>query len=141
MKVERNIIGTFDNVTLFIRASTGGKDDTRDAARRVKTKGDRRSNDLGRQFPWPGKTAANGVVHPNIFVQIFPAQGQTTDTKRDLLEEALGRFGQQRILRGGKTDKSPVSKFQANLPGIDPAAHGCGFCHGFSGHAFEYTPG
>jgi len=102
----------------------------------------RRQNHCGklcRQFSRTGKASTDGVIHPNVFVQFLPAQGQTVQAKRGFFEKILRRVGEQWIFRGGKTDKSSINEFQTNPPGFNPAAHGCGFGHIFSDHAIEFN--
>ena len=90
-----------------------------------------------RQFFAVRKPSAYGVVHPDVFVQLFPAQGEAVETQLNLFEQVLGRVGKPRILGGGKTRATAIGQFQANPPGFHPAATRDGYSCRFNDHAFQ----
>jgi len=80
-----------------------------------------------RVHPWLKiQTPIAPIVHPDVFVQFFPAQGQPVQSERDLLEKILWRVGEQRIFGGGKTQWLSVGEFQTNVAVFHPPARGGG---------------
>ena len=84
------------------------------------------------------KTSTHGVVHPDVLIQFFPAQGEAVEAQLNMFQQVLRRAGEQRIFGGGKTYAAAIGQFQANPPGFHPAAAGDGFGCRFNDHAFEY---
>src|SRR6266576_5555664 len=86
---------------------------------------------------WTGETPAHGVVHPDIVVEVFPAQGQSLKAEFDLFELRLRGVGEQRILAGGETHQPLIGQFQTDAAAFHPTAHRGGFFLNF--HDAQYT--
>jgi hypothetical protein len=67
------------------------------------------------QFSRTGKPSTDSVIHPNVFIQAFPAQGQTTQTKRNFFEKVLRRVGKQWVFL---TPLPSASSRQTRRPSI-----------------------
>ena len=91
-----------------------------------------------------GKTAAHGVVNPDVLVQFLPAERPSLYPEEDFFEQILRRICQQRIASGWEADHSLVIEFQPNTAALHPAAHAGGRAildHVFSGdHGNECKP-
>ena len=83
------------------------------------------------------KTSAHGVVHPDVLVQFFPAQGEAMEAQSNLFKQVLRGAGEQWIFGCGGTHAAAIGQFQANPPGFHPAAADDGFGCRFNDHAFE----
>src|ERR1035437_9639612 len=56
------------------------------------------------------KASAHGVVHPDVLIQFFPAQGEAVEAQLDLFKQVLRRAGEQRIFGGGKTHAAAIGQ-------------------------------
>ena len=90
---------------------------------------------LRRQLLSARETPANRVVHPDVFVEFFPAQSQSMQAERDLFELSGRGIGEQRIFAGRKTDQPLIGQFQPDAAVFHPTAH-CGSLFWLSFHEF-----
>ena len=75
-----------------------------------------------REILRPREAALHGVVHPDVFVEFLPAQGESLDAEFHFFEFNLGSFSQKRVFAGGKTDEPLVGQFEPDPAAFNPAA-------------------
>ena len=54
------------------------------------------------------KPAMHRIIHPDVFIEFFPAQSAALDAEADSFEQRLRSLGQPRVFGGGKTDEALI---------------------------------
>ena len=66
----------------------------------------------------------NGVVHPDVFIQFFPAHRTPLHAKLNGFQLGLRSFSQPRVFDSGKTDEPLIGQFEPDAAAFHPATHG-----------------